>query len=624
MAEAPLSLDIEYFPDPTRGRPVSNGSIYIGVSGADPEILANRVSVILIQEDNTRVTVAPASQPFTTGGGGIIEYNGNTYPVIRVSGESSVKVLDSGGTQVYYAPATNISASAAVNEGILVQNGSFEFETQAAGVPDNWALAAGSNGTIAIDSTDQAHGLKSLKVTGTDATGGGTATSEKFDVLAGSDLDIRATYKSSAVNTLNKVEIKYYDAANAAVSISTVVSEGAANPTSYAQILVRETVPATAIKAEIILTGVDGAGTVVVGSTNFDDVSASSLTENAVIRTTHTSAAVNEITAKDAATGGNVSLTATGDDANIQFDISSKGTNPLTLNGLSISSSGLIGDAAFATNTINGDKLVVGSVAGSQITSSSITRTQLSTTQSAVSFSIGASASIGQTLTGGGQHTWFTWGATGTGVRFGGGPSAAGVIGFYNPTGSAVTIDLDENYITTSPPWDLGDGEVNGFVYLVIDDTTGEVVGTSIGFDPVWAYNGPTNIIPTFIDADGRKYATRKVLTPEIRALPFMERAAAIRELKEETYEITQALKNADMDLIPHPFTGMDMTGRTVVLLDPMCDCVADLAELFKAGEPVRDGILKKGLLVVGNENIGRSGPGKILIPSVRWKRTGD
>lgn len=315
MAEAPLSLNIAYFPDPTAGRPVANGSVYVGQPDLDPAVLANRVSVVVIQENGTRVTIAAAAQPLSTGAGGVILYNGSPV-VVMVDGACSVKVLDSAGAQKYYAPRVNESATQDVNEGVLIINGSFENETQFTGVPDNWTLVAGTNGTIAVDDTDQAHGLKSLKFTGTDATGGGTATSAKFNVLEGGDLDIRFTYKSSAVDTLNKVEIKYYDASGSVVTTTTILSEGAANPTSYTSYIERVTNPAAAVQAELIITGVDGAGTTVAGTANFDDVSASPITENGVIETVHVTNAINGISVTDAITGNKPSLNQNGPEDN--------------------------------------------------------------------------------------------------------------------------------------------------------------------------------------------------------------------------------------------------------------------------------------------------------------------
>jgi len=96
-----VNLNIEYYPDPTVGRPVFNGSIYVGVVNLDPVIEANRVTVYIRQEGAADVPILPSAQPLTTGGGGVILYNGSPAKLL-VDGNYSLKVLNNAGTQVYY------------------------------------------------------------------------------------------------------------------------------------------------------------------------------------------------------------------------------------------------------------------------------------------------------------------------------------------------------------------------------------------------------------------------------------------------------------------------------------------------------------------------------------------
>lgn len=99
--ENEVRLPYNYYPDPTRGRPVFNGSIYVGRADSDPQIVANRLQVTAIQEDGTAV---PIAQPIKTGAGGVPMLNGSPIQ-LQVSGEYSIKVLDTYGAQVYYAPS---------------------------------------------------------------------------------------------------------------------------------------------------------------------------------------------------------------------------------------------------------------------------------------------------------------------------------------------------------------------------------------------------------------------------------------------------------------------------------------------------------------------------------------
>jgi len=101
MARSRIILGTEYFPDWRVGRPLALADIYIGDVDLDPEVLANRKTVYVIQEDGTEVSIPPASQPLVTGAGGTVLYLG--APVqLQTDDAYSIKILDSTGAQVYY------------------------------------------------------------------------------------------------------------------------------------------------------------------------------------------------------------------------------------------------------------------------------------------------------------------------------------------------------------------------------------------------------------------------------------------------------------------------------------------------------------------------------------------
>lgn len=112
MADNNLLNPITYFNDPTAGRPVALGEVFIGLPGLDPEIEANRVTVNLKEEDGTLVPIAPASQPLTLSAGGNVLFNGSPVQVL-IDGDYSIKVLDSLGSQVYFQ--SNVDVSPVVN-----------------------------------------------------------------------------------------------------------------------------------------------------------------------------------------------------------------------------------------------------------------------------------------------------------------------------------------------------------------------------------------------------------------------------------------------------------------------------------------------------------------------------
>lgn len=104
-----------YIPDPTKGRPLFNGQIYVGEPDLDPQVAINQKQLNVIEEDGTVVAVP---QPFLLSAGGTPVYNGN--PVrLDVSGNYSIKILDKLGVQVYYienAFAESVNKSAIFND----------------------------------------------------------------------------------------------------------------------------------------------------------------------------------------------------------------------------------------------------------------------------------------------------------------------------------------------------------------------------------------------------------------------------------------------------------------------------------------------------------------------------
>jgi len=109
--EQAIRLGSEYFNDPNVGRPVFNGSVYIGKVDFDPKNIADRITVTVIEEDGTRVAILPAAQPLLTGTGGTIIYNGKPVSVVTDL-DYSIRVDDSQGSQVYYFPFVQNNALA--------------------------------------------------------------------------------------------------------------------------------------------------------------------------------------------------------------------------------------------------------------------------------------------------------------------------------------------------------------------------------------------------------------------------------------------------------------------------------------------------------------------------------
>ncbi len=174
-------------------------------------------------------------------------------------------------------------------------------------------------------------------------------------------------------------------------------------------------------------------------------------------------------------------------------------------------------------------------------------------------------------------------------------------------------ITARQRYIQASPPYDLGDGEVRSFIFAMVDDATGLIEAKYHAPDPPWANNGPTNIHPDRIDKKTRKgYKTVRTFGTDLSKMmdnDFMNQS--------EEIEVTNEFKNSDMNLIPHPFQGNDLTGKSIVLIDPMSDIVGRMEELKNCG--CEDDLLRD-YCTIGNEDLPRGKPPGVMCVSVKMK----
>lgn len=186
------------------------------------------------------------------------------------------------------------------------------------------------------------------------------------------------------------------------------------------------------------------------------------------------------------------------------------------------------------------------------------------------------------------------------------------------------TFTGTQRYVQASPPYDLGDGVVAQFTFLIVD-SLGNIKNFWSATEAPWHYNGPTSIRAERIDrVTGRKYRRMHPLVAEfgsIRSARVMLPPAAFISRLAETpvmEEITQAMKQADMPLIPHPFL---VTTGTIIMLDPVSPIGDKLAVLQNEGESVGE-LIQAGYLEVGNTALNRSGPPGITIVAPKWRLT--
>lgn len=263
-------------------------------------------------------------------------------------------------------------------------------------------------------------------------------------------------------------------------------------------------------------------------------------------------------------------------------------------------------------------------VTETKIAAAAVTQAKLKTTTGAGSLSLTA-ATTGTYGLSGGNFSWWTAGASGSNILFGNSDVAAGSIGLANTNGTDTFVFyVDERYVQASPPYRYGPL----FVTLMVD-ASGNIIGSQIAPDPVWAYHGPTDITPQYSRA-GKQYRLRRMLNSQTlkQALldPSTRRAFVEGSLAptDEEVEITLAYKDSDMAVMPHPF-GVVPPGATVLLVRPGTPLMDKLYEMLVEdhARAVRDLFLKDFLRVDNARAIDLPGAPPILkCYDVRWKLT--
>lgn len=293
------------------GRIRSGGRFYVAGSSDEP---ANGWKVYTFTAGSAGVVGTDDKETFT-------DYTlatPQTNPIILDSrGEAEVwwigtyliKIYDADDNLIYTMDFFGAGEDAEFDAAIPPLNGSFEVDDNGDGVPNNWTISENAGATIAIDDTDAIHGSNSLKFTSTAATGGGTATSDKFAVRETHLHILYFSVKASAANSSNKIEVKWFNLADTLISTATLWSNTTTNPLVWTETRQALVVPTNAVKAQLVITGMDATGTTKIGNVKFDDVrfEESSIERVALANT------VNWLQAGGNTTGNNPTLEARGE-----------------------------------------------------------------------------------------------------------------------------------------------------------------------------------------------------------------------------------------------------------------------------------------------------------------------
>lgn len=218
-------------------------------------------------------------------------------------------------------------------------------------------------------------------------------------------------------------------------------------------------------------------------------------------------------------------------------------------------------------------------------------------------------------------------------------PSYATQIGYYRETGSGTaTILMYSRYVQASPPYNMGDGDIPLFIYVLVEKGTGKILQHSIAPDPYWAYHGPTNIAASIIETTklGNKQKARVPkwmlegfdFQAEIKSGNSVRRDVALKRLQEDEIiliDADHAWKNRDMNIVPHPFVKADLSNAVVIMLDPVSSFMEECFGYHKATSLMPEvgthlsNLLDNGYIKFGDTALNRKGPKGVMIVSAQW-----
>jgi len=234
-------------------------------------------------------------------------------------------------------------------------------------------------------------------------------------------------------------------------------------------------------------------------------------------------------------------------------------------------------------------------------------------------------------LTGGSYSmTDFSANSSGSSTIMFGGSSLVGRCGFYNSGITAALAYINSRYFTASQPYNFG----QLFIYALMDNSTKEILGLSVGGDPTWAYNGKTDIRPQKRNKQtGKNYRTEKtaggILIPDLPNHPAeLEQYLKGNLVVEDTsIEITMDYKDRDMNDEPHPWHDNPpefFVGRTVVLLRPNALLDQGLYDIMKESHANESfNIIENGYINIDTIDIPEpNSPDSVMVVKASWKNT--
>lgn len=216
-----------------------------------------------------------------------VTLDANGAAQIWFDGNADVVFYTTADAVVYSDDDINVTSStSSTGSGNLSINASFEDDTDADGIPDNWTRTLYSAGTFTLDTTDQFNGQKSIKFVSTGTGGGYVTSTDTFAVSPSVGYSLGFAIKSTA-DVRNVVEVLWYqdDGSASAVSASTTAYDNSTtNPTSWTEQWAEVLSPSDAAFAAIRLTGCHSSDAT-SGTARFDAVVFTDLAHKRAVNT---------------------------------------------------------------------------------------------------------------------------------------------------------------------------------------------------------------------------------------------------------------------------------------------------------------------------------------------------
>jgi len=200
--------------------------------------------------------------------------------------------------------------------------------------------------------------------------------------------------------------------------------------------------------------------------------------------------------------------------------------------------------------------------------------------------------------------------------------------------GATKTAFLLTRFIQASPPYNLGNGDIPLFIFLMLDKTTKEIIASEIAEDPPWYAHGPhmqglPGRIEKYLGVWGLDIKT--ILGDPVKRESVLARFKSLTEsqlqkLKREDF--TQVEKNIDMKTVPHLFNNFDANKHVIVLADPCGDLVETLYHMKKArcfDDMKKECLVKlfdSGKIKIKDQLKGVHCPPQVLPVGVGWVRS--